>query len=91
MMDPGPKGGGLPSADEIRKTSVLPTSKDQRFKEGWEVYLDNFAVLSVETIDKLRKAQDHVHRWHNAARDASEAWSIPSAADKSVSSSVKAT
>ena len=48
-------------------------------------------MLSVETIGSLVKDQDHVHRWHEAARAAWEAWSIPSAADKSVSSSVNAT
>ena len=45
----------------------------------------------METVASLMKAQDHVHRWHEAASAAREAWNIPSAADKSVSSSVKAT
>ena len=46
----------LPTASEIRKSSVLPTGPDQRFHSGWQVYLDNFASLNVVKEASLRKA-----------------------------------
>ena len=51
-----PLGAGLPQSGEIRKTAVLPTSKDQRTKEAWQVYLDNFFSLEVHSSKGLDKA-----------------------------------
>ena len=88
-----PKGGGtpLPTAAEIRKSGVLPMGPDQRFDRGWQVYLDNFAGLSVVKARHLEGAQREIDRWHAATREAWKVHSIPSAADKSVSNSLQAT
>ena len=90
VRKPG-KGEPLPTASEIRKTSVLPTEADQRFHRGWQVYLDNFALLSVTQRAHLERAQVEVDRWHQAARAAWAHWGIPSAADKSLSNALVAT
>ena len=100
MKDPVPRGAGLPSSSEIRKTMVLPIhcksstkcdwESEQRLIEGWQVYLDNFAALSVTSRSNLKKAQGQLSQWHALARSTWEKWNIPSAKDKSVASSLHA-
>ena len=62
----------------------------QRLMEGWQVYLDNFAALSVTSRKNLSKAQGQLSQWHALARSTWEKWNIPSAKDKSVASSLHA-
>ena len=85
-----PLGAGLPGSGEIRKTAVLPTSQDQRTKEGWQVYLDNYFSLEVHSAKSLKKALGQLSRWHQAARECWKAHNIPSARDKSVASHLEA-
>ena len=73
-----PFGAGLPRFGEIRKTAVLPTSKDQRTKEGWQVYLDNYFSLEVHSSKSLKQALGQISRWHQAARECWKAHHIPS-------------
>ena len=63
-----PMGARLPESGEIRKTAVLPTSRDQRTKEAWQVYLDNFFALEIHTSGSMRKALGQLSKWHKAAR-----------------------
>ena len=80
----------LPSAAEIRKTIPMPTSKDQRSKKAWQVYLDNYASFIIERLRAAQKLEGQASEWHQAARDIWEAWNIPSAADKSVANAYEA-
>ena len=72
------KGQPLPTAAEIRKTGILPTGPDQIFQRGWQVYLDNFACLSVVHRERLERAQKEVDKWHAAAWAGWEHRHIPS-------------
>ena len=85
-----PRSAGLPTADEVRKSAVLPTGPDQRMQKAWQVYLDNLALYRVEKWAGLGELEGAVTEWHHAARAAGDYWQIPSAADKSVKSAPRA-
>lgn len=86
-----PRGGaGLPTANEVRKSAVLPVGPDQRMQKAWQVYLDNLALFRVEKWAGLDKLEGAVIEWHHAARAAWIFWQIPSAADKSAKSAPRA-
>ena len=55
LLSGGGFGGKLPGTAELKKTAPLPTSADQRCKEAWEVYLDNFAMAEVANKRKVEK------------------------------------
>ena len=90
MTMPKPLGAGLPTANEIRKSSVLPTTEDQRLAAAWQVYFDNLAMVEVEAMKNLPLLEGAMSDWHQAARSAWEKWGIPSAKDKSVAQNLKA-
>ena len=86
---PPPQGAGLGTNQEIRKTSVLPTDADQRLYAAWQVYLDNYASVHIRDRQSIARATREINAWHQATRHAWLAWGIPSAADKSVSESLR--
>ena len=68
----------------------MPTSKDQRSMKGWQVYLDNFASFIILLMRDAAKIEGEASEWHTRARQAWEAWNIPSAQDKSVANAYEA-
>ena len=89
LSAPPPDGAGLPTGAEITKSSPLPTSHDQRLREAWQVYLDNYASVHVEPRYRKR-VEGEANAWHTAARNAWERWNIPASREKSLSLSLVA-
>ena len=69
----------------------MPGDAQGRVTAGWQVYLDNFATMSVHKRSELERQAGLLHEWHKAARDAWKFWKIPSAEDKSLAFSTIAT
>ena len=90
MTMPKPMGAGLPIANEIRKTSFLPTVADQRLAAAWQVYLDNLAMVEVEMKKNLPQLEGAMSDWHQAAALAWDKWGIPSAKNKCVAQNLQA-
>ena len=76
---PPPIGAGLPTAEEIRKTSIFSTSGGQRLWQAWQVYLDNLAMYQIEKRGEICELENAISDWHRAAREAWAKWGIPSA------------
>ena len=51
-------GHRVPTDAEIAKTTILPTAAEWRFLRGWQVYLDHFATLTVESMQRHGKAEN---------------------------------
>ena len=84
-------GGRTANRELDTKDCRIPTEADHLLPRAWQVYLDNFASLTVVQRERLERAQCEIERRHKAARAAWESWAIPSAADKSVSNALVAT
>ena len=57
-------GANLLGSSEIRKTSVMPTSHDQRTRRAWQAYLDNFATISIMERPEHKRLCNDVDTWY---------------------------